>query len=326
MQQDANRTPLIRTLMPLMIVVAWILILVVSGIIRDGDESKPLVTIKTGESIAALDWSPDGGKLVSGGRVWDATNGKQVQLLQDCPPDAHSVDWSPDGTRIAGTGQGGTSFMVWDAHTGEQIYRHESDPVLNAIAWSPDSEKLATSGESSAITIWDASTGEQAVEIPYGRHSVAWSPDGRAITATPGTGSRPAIFDANTAAEILVFQNDTYLRSAAWSPDGSKIAYGGNDTTIYLIDTQTGEAIRTYTQHTSTVVSIAWRPNGAQIASAGSSGDNRVRIWDPVTGETLKEITASDGFTAVAWSPDGSRLAVSRRDGTIQIWDTVEVR
>ncbi len=66
MQQDANRTPLIRTLMPLIIVIVWILILIVIGG-KGKDKPKALVTIETGGSVSAIDWSPDGSKLVSGG-------------------------------------------------------------------------------------------------------------------------------------------------------------------------------------------------------------------------------------------------------------------
>ncbi len=122
------------------------------------------------------------------------------------------------------------------------------------------------------------------------------------------------------------FQADSYLRVVAWSPDGSKIAYGGNDKLVYIADAQTGETIRTYTQHTSTIVVLAWSPDGSKIASAASSGDNRVRIWDSVTGDTVKTITAPVSFTAVAWSPDGSKVAVSRRDGVIQIWDAAAMQ
>jgi WD40 repeat protein len=79
-------------------------------------------------------------------------------------------------------------------------------------------------------------------------------------------------------------------------------------------------AIGQYTEHTSGVTSLDWSPDGTKIAS--SSTDNTVRVWDPVTGETLQVIDLPEGITgnvfdwglAVRWMPDGQHLVILTGD------------
>lgn len=76
--------------------------------------------------------------------------------------------------------------------------------------------------------------------------------------------------------------------------------------------------------HSKAVNSVAWSPDSSQLASA--SDDGTVRIWNAVTGEcvyeqavgrrrpprrTFSNQTFMTEVRSVAWSPDGSRLALA---------------
>jgi WD40 repeat protein len=141
------------------------------------------------------------------------------------------------------------------------------------------------------------------------------------------------------------------------NPSGSLIAAVDWDESVQVWDAATGESLSIQPQHTDWITSLAWSAEGMKITSAGS--DRKVRTWDAATG-TLLEITdgqmeagpvtanspdstktaraGDDGTTitdtaagqviaflpgpanAVSWSPDGARLAVALRNGTIKIW------
>ena len=65
------------------------------------------------------------------------------------------------------------------------------------------------------------------------------------------------------------------------------------------------------------IIAIEFRPDGALVASAGG---RVVRLWDPASGRLLAELDAGFLVTQLAWSPDGTQLAVAGASGTVLWW------
>ena len=114
------------------------------------------------------------------------------------------------------------------------------------------------------------------------------------------------------------------LTALAYSPDGKRLAIGAFRA-VAIWDTVTGQPITNITRLPGTVLALEFKPDGSLLAVGGgvpgASGD--VRIFDTKTwtqtGATLAG--AVDTIAAVAWSPDGSRIAAGSQDKSARVWD-----
>lgn len=270
--------------------------------------------------IKAVVYSPDGTRLLSGGRdatliVWDATTMEPLHTLQGHADSVLAVAWNPDGTRIVSGGADNT-LIVWDVETLSpiRILRGHSGPV-NSVAWSPNGKKIASGSADGTLVIWDAT--EMTPPTTLSDHtdavtSVAWSPEGTRIVS----GSQDdtlILWNAETLAQVQRLEGHSGdVRSAAWSPDGSRIVSGSDDGTLIVWDAsglKLGQSIAS-----KPITSVAWASTGIHIVSGSSSGT--LIQWD---ARMLRPEQILDGHNdwidSVAWSPDGTHIALSTLTG-----------
>jgi WD40 repeat protein len=146
--------------------------------IWNADGSRLLHTIEKahgGKEVRCLDWSEDGGMLVSGSddddiKLWEIKkNGAPPTLLRTLKGHINvvrAVWFSPDGKRIASASWDKT-VRCWSVQTGLSLWRftgHKS--WVYCSAWSPDGELIASAGSEGIIRMLDAAAGTQVREPP----------------------------------------------------------------------------------------------------------------------------------------------------------------
>lgn len=89
---------------------------------------------------------------------------------------------------------------------------------------------------------------------------------------------------------------------AIWSPDGRWVTFGAGSE-VWLVDTVT-EELRRLPGYAAT--DLDWRPGTDELAIAA----NGIHIYSVTTGEVLS--LGVEGAEGLAWSPDGSTIAVAR--------------
>jgi len=182
---------------------------------------------------------------------------------------------------------------------------------VSSLAWSPDGTHIVTAGDSNAVQVWDARSGQ--VMLTYDGHSnlvsaVAWSPDGMHIVSA--SEDRTAqVWEVDTGRSILIFRGHShYVNAVTLSPDGKYIASASIDRTVQVWEPATGREALTYLDHAEVIYQVAWSPDGSRIASG--SFDGKVRVWYASNGNNAYIYRGNRVLVrALAWSPDSQYIA-----------------
>lgn len=302
-----------------------------------------------------LVWSPDGRHLALADTthpliVLDGRSGRTA-FAATSTNGGHNVAWSPDSRYIAAIGDY-PNVQVWDVASG-QVVKTFSGAGGNMLAWSPDGKDLACNAE--GVRVWDVASGQVILQtkpenlLDVGS-TVLWSPDSQQI-AQEVLGRdevREHVWQVATGRQLFRYADSTTRTEelvAAWSPDSQRLAIGGDmDDSIGIWNVATGTKLVTYGGHGAAqffterdvrihagVQAIAWSPDGKRIVSLGL--EESVQIWDPTTGALLADYNtytdmslfpghggfATDGARAIAWAPDGRRVAIAG-DNFAEVW------
>jgi Tol biopolymer transport system component len=108
----------------------------------------------------------------------------------------------------------------------------------------------------------------------------------------------------------------------ALSPDGSRVAYtvtetnwedNAYETEIFLARTDGGPPVQ-LTRGKKSSSAPAWSPDGKWIAFVSDRTDKRQLYLIAPDGGEPRPLTDVDGVGSFAWSPDGSKIALTMTD------------
>jgi WD40 repeat protein len=176
----------------------------------DLKSKRPLAEFK-GRSgdVWSVSFCPDASRIAIAGdkgiRLWDA-NGKEIPEFRGGQGRVTRVVFSPDGTKLAAVTstryfnfdtkrmKGDVTVSLWDLK-GQRVGQLKGDlSLVDAVMFSPDGTKLATTGsDEPVVRLWDLA-GKQVSEIKGILGGVIFSPDGSLI-AGDGKDGIPRVWD-----------------------------------------------------------------------------------------------------------------------------------
>lgn len=260
--------------------------------VLDVATGKEIGTFESHKSrIYQLIFTPDGKTLFSCSfdhtiRSWDVASGEEKQRYGDEKQTVGCFALAPDRKTLTYS----TGFLVhiWDLETNkDRMPPCKSKAwITPAIAYSPDSKKVAVGGE--AIAIYETASGKRlnpGLEWESPVHQIKYALGG----------------------EIL-------------------LVWRGYDNTIELWDTAKWSKLRTLRPKLSYFLEMIVSPNGKHLTTGegDTSGGKRQGIictWDLQTGTRQREFPLNDSwFDSLSYSADGKTLRYQQGDSASRVF------
>ncbi|MBK8097352.1 MAG: protein kinase [Planctomycetes bacterium] len=233
---------------------------------------------------------------------------------------------STDGRRFFCATAGGT-FTVSDASSGRQLGRFVHGAEVERLCCCGAGVLVAALGTDSRISIWNVDRGERLVQIEGpvtgamgfavdgSQFACGWFPGTRGVATVWRTEAWASSGrDFHAASEVPPFQ-------VALSDDARTLATADVRGILRVFDVASGAVTRELA-HDDGLRALAFRPDG--LALAVGCRNYTVYVHDLTNGRR-HELRGHGGIVgAVAWSPDGTRLASLGDDARLRLWDPMQ--
>lgn len=305
---------------------------------------------KTGKELRRLGgrvrwvaWDRDGQRLTLSAQngtvtLWPAEPGPAIRFFGPVEglADLRQPVFSPDGKLLA-LAADKTSAAIHDAATGREVRRLTGhNGLVSVLAWHPTGRSLATGSRDGTIRVWETASGnETAILDAYGDVvGLAWRADGGQLAAVvwpPRRTRYVGVWDVARRERVVRvdhpggnYQPNQRPMPLFLSPDGARVATE-DASGLAAWDTSTAQAVfRARTGRQFAHVD-GCQPQVGQWATLETVGTRAtVRIVDIGTSDDLMradvEIPMNRYQAALAWSPDGRRVAAGFSQGKVRVF------
>jgi WD40 repeat protein len=264
-------------------------------------------------------------------RLWNAATGGRLGLLPGSLGRVDALAFNADGTLLASGADDGT-VSLWGTAT-LTLAKTLPGPasVVTGLSFGSGGQTLASAYSDGTVGVWRVAAppppgGQPVTAIAAAAHAsvLATTGDGRRMSLWTGPFASAASFLGPASPATAIAARGSLTPGLALSPDGTILAATPPGNQVIMWNTRTGRTQRLTAPGTLTILSIS-PAVGAPVIAAGNP-DGYVYVWTgaPAAGQATPDVFGQpvqiDGqqgqINSLAFSPDGTMLAVGSQDGT----------
>ncbi|MFO0966225.1 MAG: WD40 repeat domain-containing protein [Gemmataceae bacterium] len=270
------------------------------------------------DSVLSAVFTPDGSRLITGGRdirVWESKSRRLVRTIPLEEGYVRQMHVTADGKTLFAFPDLTGCVLVFDLESGKRITRiaaKEKNLAFTTFAVSPDGRTIAAGSftrtdrfdveRRAELTLWNVATGEKIRTFPGHKRME----------------SLGAEFKTYLAVDSLVFSRDGKLLASLSS---------AQDDAVRVFDVATGRerhALRRFPLVTGGLGGLTLTPEGRLAVVSAEGRDLHkavVSYWNMETGKRETEVNTAGTSWFHAYSADGKWMAGLGQQMEVHVWD-----
>jgi RNA polymerase sigma factor (sigma-70 family) len=292
-------------------------------------------------------FSPDGKTVAASSsdnliRLWDVSSGAEVGELKGHSWYPWGLAFTADSKMLYSTGWDG-DIRRWDLATRRQLPLPFGIRGSSLVAAAPDGRSVVYVDGGGNLRFVDPKDGQElrTLSVPdLSASQLLFAPDGRSLALGGSSGDNvvACVLDAISGKVTRRWEwpkgrsPHANVEELAFTTDGRRLAammFRQGQARVWDLRAEDKPLILEHAQG----YSLSFSPDGKTLATAG--WDKKLRFWDPTNGGLKREFLVSNPtetvrgapkthdrrLWAVAYSPDGTRIAAADMNGLLWLWD-----
>ena len=275
--------------------------------------------------LTSTAFSSDGRRFGAGGwdgvvRVWSVSGGSQpVAVLHGQGSRVMDLGFGAASDRAVSAGDDGKT-RIWNAGRTQSWV---VPSLTDNLDFSRDGRLLLSASEDGTVRIWNAATAElrQSMPGPEGFTPARFSPTADDVLIARYATSSVLLWplSAEAAKPLVRLPQGSGMYFARFDGTGHRIVYADATGRVAVRDLRSGREVR-LGGAPKEVFDARISPDGSHVAAGTESG--ALLVWRVDRPDRPEVLRGHHGHvSAVAYSPDGSRIVTAGTDRTVRVWN-----